>query len=127
MITCGFLFNPRDNSTTQDFQIDFDDKTSSTIFIPIAHLISENSPQVACIKTKNHFTEANIMGKTEIEVLTQIVCKPYTIIKMNSDSIHRGIGNRSNIDRPMFFINSGSKKLGLTAEKIEDTSMHEDY
>ena len=46
----------------------------------------------------------DFLGVDSLEV-KQIVCKPYTVIKGGAGTIHRGIANRSEIDRPLFWVN----------------------
>ena len=36
--------------------------------------------------------------------MAQIICKPYVILQLNKSTVHRGIPNTTDIDRPMFFI-----------------------
>jgi hypothetical protein len=43
--------------------------------------------------------------------IRQLICKAYTILHMREGTVHRGIGNGEDYDRPLFYINLSKKEL----------------
>jgi len=55
-------------------------------------------------------------GVTHLEV-TQIISRPFSIVKLMPNVIHRGIANKENYDRNMFFIStSRTDRIPLLCE-----------
>ena len=57
--------------------------------------------------------EVNRYGKNDLELLeredvdcievSQVICKPFMMLRMGENTVHKGIRNSTNEDRPLFF------------------------
>ena len=63
----------------------------------------------------------DFLGVDHLEV-KQICCKPYTLIKGGAGTIHRGIANRSDKDRPLFWVNYSKTDYKIIDEQAESQS-----
>ena len=50
--------------------------------------------------------------------VVQIVCRSHSIIRMMGGTVHRGIANRSEQERVLFYINTCSGDLDFTEEPL---------
>lgn len=50
--------------------------------------------------------------------ISQTICKPYMILHIPDQGIHRGIANRTNEDRPLFIINCSKQKVIIKEESL---------
>lgn len=53
-------------------------------------------------------------------VLSQVIAKPYVILKLEAGTVHRGIRNSSNEDRIMLFIGYAPKKLTIHENIVQE-------
>jgi hypothetical protein len=120
LIAYGFVTNPRGNTREQPFHIDYT-RTLSTLYVPVTPLSPRNAlqylPQPLRRAWEGHLKETfgpleEEFGSLEdildaercdgIEV-AQLVARPFSLLRLLPDTIHRGIGNAEEYDRVMFF------------------------
>ena len=131
----GFLYSPAHGQATQFYHIDFDPEMV-IMFISMVEHTTENATQFLEFKTdkkptkigkSNHkFGDNDIelmkfLGVDQIEV-KQICCRPFTLIKGGAGTIHRGIANRSDKDRPLFWVNYSKTDYKIIDEQAESQS-----
>ena len=63
----------------------------------------------------------DFLGVDHFEV-KQIVCKPYNVIKTGACTIHRGIANRTEKDRPLFWVNYSRTNYKVVDLGVESQS-----
>lgn len=122
MFSYGFLVNPVNSQKDQFYHFDYAGKTGS-LFISMVYHTTENSTQylsdfVPESKPDLGPRNYNCYGYSDIELLekedadflevSQIICRPYIIMKGGKRTIHRGIKNRTKTARPVFYMNFGS-------------------
>ncbi|CAF1396407.1 unnamed protein product [Rotaria sordida] len=111
----GYLLNPI-NSQRQPFHIDYNCDYSS-LFIPLVPLSDDNSVQYIIPSpfidsdlfheaTKNYDKiNVNLLLQNEnYYTVRQCISNPFTVLKMDFRTIHRGISNQDTYHRPMFYI-----------------------
>jgi len=114
ILAYGFITNPAGSKKIQHFHCDYT-LTTSNLFIPLTKITLKNSTQF--ISTKLHHakmdkwdnfgaTPEDVMESEGVDCLmvSQLVSKPWTILRMNPGSPHRGIQNGDDYDRVMFFV-----------------------
>ena len=113
ILSYGFIVNPAHSTVNQQFHYDYT-KTVSNLFIPITQMTTLNATQYLPIALK--LTQADdysnfgdleqIMESENIDaiVVSQLICKPFSLIKLGVNVPHRGIANFDNYDRIVFFI-----------------------
>ena len=119
----GFITNPVDSKAQQwhvDYTMDY-----STIFIPLTRLTPENCLQYAVLPC-NAPASARAAVASNLDVVAldslvdacdyvsvrQLLARPFSIIKMDFGTIHRGVANKSGFERVMFWISfSRSREL----------------
>jgi hypothetical protein len=66
--------------------------------------------------TSNYFPEPHVLlddeGVTHMEV-SQVVCKPFAILKLFPSIMHRGIANGEDYDRLLFFVSTNDTELDI--------------
>lgn len=71
--------------------------------------------------------EVEILEKEGLDFfeMKQVICKPFTILKVPPFNVHRGIGNRTEENRPMFYILlfPKGKKLNLPVRAYEQEGL----
>ena len=68
---------------------------------------------------KDDFDLLEREGRDHVEI-AQIVCREFTILNLQKNTVHRGIKNRSDYDRPMLMVYfSPMKDYKLLEEDIE--------
>lgn len=122
MTSIGFILNPSGCPETQEYHFDVTTDQCG-IFIPLVPMNTLNSTQFVDFVSKAEPYKSMFFGKDDLDFLEregvdffevkQIVCKPYTIIRMEAGTIHRGIANRSGYDRPMMWVHAAPRMLGL--------------
>lgn len=112
----GFFFSPKTSSKDQEYHIDYKPEIKQ-LFITMVNHTTKNATQFVRFEPISKPTkgahEYNRFGATDTELLEregldymeviQVVCKPYMVLKMGENTVHRGIMNREDEDRPMFF------------------------
>eukprot|EP00742_Colponemidia_sp_Colp-10_P004921 GILJ01005255.1.p1 GENE.GILJ01005255.1~~GILJ01005255.1.p1 ORF type:complete len:499 (-),score=67.65 GILJ01005255.1:164-1516(-) len=120
----GFITNPI-GSKTQPWHLDYA-ASYSTIFIPITETSPANavqyvkgydrlnSAQLAAVLADPDNIDINLLQKTNGSFcLRQLVCDPFSIVKMDFGTIHRGVSNTGTYHRNMFFISVRKKNMPL--------------
>jgi len=114
VLAYGFITNPAGSKKIQHFHCDYT-MTVSNLFIPLTKVSLKNSTQFISTKLNNakmdkwdNFgaTPEDVMESEGIDclVVSQLVSKPWTVLRMNPGSPHRGIQNGDDYDRVMFFV-----------------------
>lgn len=113
VLAYGFITNPAKNPHGQPFHVDYT-RTSSNLFVPLTRVSPENATEFI----RQPLTRARLDHKAEfgslddildaegcdaIEVV-QLVCRPYSLIRLLPSTPHRGIANGEDYDRVMFFV-----------------------
>lgn len=110
LLAYGFITNPAGNAEAQPFHVDYT-RTSSNLFVPLTRVSPRNATEfiaqpLAGMDHKAEFGSVEDIldaeGRDAIEV-RQLVCRPYSLIVLQPDTPHRGIGNGEAYDRVVFF------------------------
>ena len=131
----GWSVNPA-GSQSQEWHIDYT-FDYSTIFIPLTRLTEQNCIQYAVLPA-NISTDLKARATLDLDQvdmgllcresdwvsIRQLVVKPYSVVKMDFKTIHRGVANSGDSDRVLFWI---SVKQGVDllpaeplVERIDD-------
>jgi hypothetical protein len=113
LITYSFIVNPAGNKEGQPFHCDYA-PTSSNLFVPLTAVSVLNAtqfirqPLVRSVPNQNveYGTAEDILaaeGWDSLEV-TQLVPRPFTLLRLLPGTPHRGIGNGADYDRVMFCV-----------------------
>lgn len=113
ILSYGFIVNPAHSTVNQQFHYDYT-KTSSNLFIPITQVTTLNATQYLTTKLKqtkvddycNFGDLEKVMESEQVDaiIVSQLICKPFSLIKLKPNVPHRGIANHDNYDRIVFFI-----------------------
>lgn len=119
----GFIINPME-SKAQPWHVDYT-MDYSTIFIPLTRLTPENTLQYAVLPANApESTRAklalnldvvdlhSLVDECEYVSVRQLLARPFSLIKMDFGTIHRGVSNQSGFERIMFWI-SFSRSIEL--------------
>ena len=112
----GFFFSASHSTHEQEFHIDYHPQ-AETWFVPLVPVSTLNSTRYMTTPSTSEPTPgryySNRYGKDDFDLLeregrdhieiAQIVCREFTILHLLSNTVHRGIRNSSDYDRPMFF------------------------
>jgi phosphatidylglycerophosphate synthase len=125
----GLIINPV-GSPMQDWHVDYTLDYSS-IFIPLTRLTLNNSMQYVVLppslsvdlKDKAFADLDNVdvdllAEHSDYVSIRQLIAKPFSIIKMDFQTIHRGIANTGNDDRNVFWISVKKSGELLPAEPL---------
>ncbi len=125
----GFIINPI-GSKTQPWHVDYT-MGYSTIFIPLCRLTTHNCTQYAVLPPNvPDATRARIQSNLDVIDFDQLVedcgpvsvrqllAPPYSVIKMDFGTIHRGISNTGTYERTMFWISVIRKGHSLPVEPV---------
>ena len=129
----GFFFTAKHSTHEQEFHIDYDPEAES-FFIPLVPVSTLNSTRYMTSYSTSTPSQgkynSNRYGKDDFDLLeregrdyveiAQIICREYTILHLLRNTIHRGIKNRADYDRPMFYAYcTPEKELKLKEGVIE--------
>ena len=124
----GFIVAPAHSVGYQHFHIDYN-ITTEHYFIPLVDLTPKNAPQYIpnysgnVDETEWFGLEFEVMDNAVLHGLTvaQTLCHAFTVLHMAPGTIHRGIPNGENHERPMFFIEIDNQvKMGDEVDFNED-------
>ena len=124
----GFIVAPAHSVCYQHFHIDYYN-TTEHYFIPLVDLTPKNAPQYIpnysgnVDETEWFGLEFEVMDNAGLLGLTvaQTLCHAFTVLHMAPGTIHRGIPNGENHERPMFFIEIDNQvKMGDEVDFNED-------
>lgn len=126
----GYILNPI-NSEEQSFHLDYT-IDYSTIFVPLTEISHHNAVQyvIPSPSTSSNMLLESIKNPDCVDLsyllkdggfysVRQCIAKPFTLLKMDFGTIHRGISNKDTYDRLMFYV-SVIKKTGVDTAKIPD-------
>ena len=126
LLSCGFIISPAQTKDNQNWHHDYG-RNVSNLFIPMTPVTENNSTQYLRHpggkmkvneedeKEQNYPTPDQMMdqqGAPYLEVCQPIV-RPFSILKMEPGTVHRGIANKEMTDRILFFICTNDKELDL--------------
>ena len=136
ILNYGFIVNPQGSTKTQHFHCDYSE-TSSNLFIPMTKVTVFNAPQFLPEELKIARLDGDcnygrhpedIMEEEGVDflVVNQVISKPWTLLRLNPHTPHRGIPNRDNYDRLMFFVTIDPvyKDLSETTTYNETLAIH---
>jgi hypothetical protein len=111
----GLIANPA-GSNAQEWHVDYT-ADYSTIFIPLTEISVENAMQYAVLPrslTREAYREATAnLDRVDLQALVQagewvsvrqLLAKPFSLIKLDFGTIHRGIANTGDYDRVLFWV-----------------------
>jgi hypothetical protein len=125
----GFIINPV-NSKAQPWHVDYT-MDYSTIFIPLSKLTTENCLQYAVLSpelpraARDAF--AADLDVIDLDALVeaggyvsvrQLLARPFSIIKMDFGTIHRGVANTGDFERIVFWISVNRSRERLPVEPV---------
>ncbi len=115
VLNIGFLINPRGTTTAQPWHVDYS-YSNSTIFVPITTVSDLNMTQYLEVESIRDsdlddgwgypagLTAA--LSHNPFVKVVQVIAPPFSVVHMPPITIHRGIPNRADYDRVMFFVTS---------------------
>jgi phosphatidylglycerophosphate synthase len=135
----GYIVNSKDCNRTQKWHLDYHQGYSTT-FIPMIQVSPENCLQYlvpGSTITKEQFDKAvsdpnavdvqALVNEGQIVSVRSCICRPFSMLRMGFGTIHRGIANRSGVDRPMFFIAVSKKGMPPPPFEAGFVAVEEDY
>ena len=121
----GFIVAPAKSTLYQHFHIDFLN-TTANYWIPLVDLTSRNAPQYIPNFVRDP-TDGEEMFGLEFTVMenegllgmtvAQTISRAFTLLYMAPGTIHRGIPNGENHDRPMFFIEMDDERSRIVDDE----------
>jgi hypothetical protein len=110
----GFIVNPM-GSRTQAWHIDYT-RDYATVFIPLTPITPENATQYVVLSSDtsvaSYVAATANLDKIDVDLLIsstpniticQKLARPFTVLKMDFETIHRGIGNTGSFHRVNFW------------------------
>jgi len=110
IISYGFIISPPGGTVDQRFHYDYT-HTSSNLFVPLTKLTPLNATQYLTDPLKAHYDDIQWLGDAEdlmekegrpIEI-HQVIVPSLTLLRLRPGTPHRGIANRDNYTRILFF------------------------
>jgi len=110
IVSYGFIISPAGGTVDQRFHYDYT-HTSSNLFVPLTKLTPLNATQFLRKPLTAHYEDIQWLGDAEdlmqkegrpIEI-HQIIVPPYSLLQLLPGTPHRGIANRDNYTRLLFF------------------------
>jgi hypothetical protein len=113
LISYSFIVNPAGNPDGQPFHCDYT-ATSSNLFIPLTRVTARNALQFirqrlsrARFDAKAEFGSLeDILDAEEADAIevVQLVCRPFSLVRLLPNTPHRGIANGEDYDRVMLCV-----------------------
>ena len=113
LITYSFIVNPAGNRDGQPFHCDYA-PTSSNLFVPLTPVSVENATQFIRRPLERAVPNERVEYGTAEEIIeaegweslevTQLLPRPFTLVRLLPGTPHRGIGNGADYDRVMFCV-----------------------
>jgi hypothetical protein len=113
LVTYSFVVNPAGNQEGQLFHCDYA-ATSSNLFVPLTAVSLLNATQFIRQPLLRTVPNENVEFGTAEEILdaegwdglevSQLVPRPFTLLRLLPGTPHRGIGNGADYDRVMFCV-----------------------
>jgi len=109
ILSYGFIISPPGGTVDQRFHYDYT-HTSSNLFVPLTKLTPLNATQFLRKPLKAHYEDIQWLGDAEdlmrkegpLEI-HQLIVPPMSLIQLLPGTPHRGIANRDNYTRVLFF------------------------
>jgi hypothetical protein len=110
ILSYGFIISPAGGTVDQRFHYDYT-HTSSNIFIPLTKITPLNATQFLRTPLKAHYEDIQWLGDADDLMLKegrpieihQIIVPPMSLLQLLPGTPHRGIANRDNYTRILFF------------------------
>lgn len=64
--------------------------------------------------------------KTEYLEISKVIARPFSILKLTPGCVHRGVANKENVDRVLFFISTNVKGCNLVVNETFDRNVELD-
>ncbi len=122
ILSYGFIVNPARNPEGQPFHLDYS-RTSSNLFVPLTPVTLNNASQFIreplsqpprqpndAFGTVEDILEAE--GRQAIEVC-QLVCRPFSLVRLLPNTPHRGVPNGEESDRVMLWVTVDERRYDL--------------
>lgn len=115
------MVNPLHSQKDQHYHFEYSKRTG-VMLIPLTYMTTKNATQylnnfVPKSKPKLGVRSFNNFGENDIELLehenvdflevSQVICRPYTVLKIGCRTIHRGIRNLGGFARPVIYLTFG--------------------
>jgi len=114
ILSYGFIVSPKNGEENQGWHYDYGYHVSN-LFIPMTPVTHKNATQFIEQRIKTPMPESNYFeppyklmkneGRSMIKV-SQVVTDPFVVLKLFPSTCHRGIANKDDYDRVMFFIST---------------------
>lgn len=125
----GFIINPV-GSKAQPWHVDYT-MDYSTIFIPLSRLTTHNCTQYAVLSPgapeAARRTIAANLNAIDFDELTaacdyvsvrQLLARPFSVVRMDFGTVHRGVANTGDSERVMFWISVSRSRELLPVEPV---------
>mmetsp|Transcript_3013 Transcript_3013/g.4592 ORF Transcript_3013/g.4592 Transcript_3013/m.4592 type:complete len:446 (+) Transcript_3013:155-1492(+) len=123
ILSYGFIVSPKNGTLNQRWHQDYG-TTVSNLMIPMTMMTQQNATQFVRhpdgpIKSPTedlYFGEPHTLfsaEKTDHLEVCQVVTEPYSILKLFPGCIHRGIANKEDYDRILFFVSTSETEIDL--------------
>ncbi len=125
----GFMVNPTGTKSQPwhvDYALDY-----ATLYIPMSPLTPDNAIQYLVLpptlpadsydramRDLDHVNFDKLLQHSEVISVRQMLAPPFSIMKMDFGTIHRGVGNTGNFDRTLFWISVKKQGELLPAEPL---------
>jgi len=123
-VSYGFIISPAHGTVDQRFHYDYT-ATSSNLFVPITRVTPLNATQFLTEPLKAEYEDIQWLGDAEDLMnreghpitIHQCIVPPFTLLRLRPSTPHRGIANRDNYSRILFFctIDTAHYKVGEKA------------
>jgi hypothetical protein len=110
IVSYGFIISPAGGTVDQRFHYDYT-HTSSNLFVPLTKITPLNATQFLRKPLTAHYEDIQWLGDADdlmvkegrpIEI-HQLIVPPFSLIQLLPGTPHRGIANRDNYTRILFF------------------------
>lgn len=126
LLSCGFIISPAQTTEDQNWHHDYG-RNVSNLFIPMTLVTEKNGTQYLRHpsgpmkineddeKDQNYPSPDKMLDEQKADYLEvcQPIVRPFSILKMSSGTVHRGIANKETTDRILFFVCTNDKELEL--------------
>jgi len=123
----GFLLNPSNSTKNQRWHEDYT-STAVTLMVPLTKVTQKNTTQYLNEYVKREYREKlldtpdflQVEGLESI-VISQIICREYSLLQLLPGTVHRGIANGESWDRIVFWITVDEKPLPVEESQVKSS------
>jgi agmatinase len=125
ILSYGYMVNPVGSTQYQPFHCDYS-ATSSNLFVPLTRATVSNATQyLNAPLARATVGEVDVIGEIDAIMdaegalameVSQLVCRPFCLLKLNPMTPHRGVPNRDDHDRVMLWVTVDSHPHALAEE-----------